>query len=71
MLWAKRLSGASFLLLLIGVVSYYNAMPAMFDELDPAQQHLLELEAGESGEITLYSLGECRPACHGRGFADC
>ena len=58
MLWAKRLSGASFLLLLIGVVSYYNAMPAMFDELDPAQQHLLELEAGESGEITLYSLGE-------------
>ena len=58
MFWAKRLSGASFLLLLIGVVSYYNAMPAMFDELDPAQQHLLELEAGESGEITLYSLGE-------------
>jgi len=58
MLWAKRLSGASFLLLLIGVVSYYNAMPAMFDELDPAQRHLLELEAGESGEITLYSLGE-------------
>ena len=58
MLWAKRLSGTSFLLLLIGVVSYYNAMPAMFDELDPAQRHLLELEAGESGEITLYSLGE-------------
>ncbi len=58
MLWAKRLSGASFLLLLIGVVSYYNAMPAMFDELDPAQRHLLELEAGESGEVTLYSLGE-------------
>ena len=57
-LWAKRLSGASFLLLLIGVVSYYNAMPVMFDELDPAQRHLLELEAGESDEVTLYSLGE-------------
>ena len=52
-LWAKRLSGASLLLMLIGVVSYYNAMPAMFDELDPSQRHLLELEPGESGEINL------------------
>ena len=58
MLWGKWLSGASFLLLLIGTVSYINAMPAMFDELDPAQRHLLELEAGESGEVTLYSRGE-------------
>jgi len=58
MQWAKRLSGTSFLLLLIGVVSYYNAMPAMFDELDPAQRHLLELEAGERDEVTLNSLGE-------------
>ena len=57
-LWAKRLSGVSLLLVLIGLVSYYNAMPVMFDELDPAQRHLLELEAGESGEITLYSMGE-------------
>ena len=57
-LWAKRLSGASLLLVLIGVVSYYNAMPVMFDELDPAQRHLLELEAGESEQLTLERLGE-------------
>ena len=57
-LWAKRLSGASLLLLLIGVVSYYNAMPAMFDELDPSQRHILELESGESGEVNLDQLGE-------------
>ena len=57
-LWAKRLSGASLLLVLIGVVSYYNAMPVMFDELDPAQRHLLELEAGESEEVTLELFGE-------------
>lgn len=57
-LWAKRLSGASLLLVLIGVVSYYNAMPVMSDELDPAQRHLLELEAGESEEVTLELFGE-------------
>ncbi len=57
-LWAKRLSGASFLLVLLGVVSYYNAMPVMFDELDPAQSHMLELEPGESGEVSLSNLGE-------------
>ena len=57
-LWAKRLSGASLLLVLIGVVSYYNAMPVMFDEFDPAQRHLLELEAGESEEVTLELFGE-------------
>ena len=57
-LWTKRLSGASLLLVLIGVVSYYNAMPAMFDELDPTQRHLLELEPGESGEVDLDQLGE-------------
>jgi len=57
-LWAKRLSGASLLLILIGGVSYYNAMPAIFDELDPAQRHLLELEAGESEEVTLELFGE-------------
>jgi hypothetical protein len=56
--WTKRLSGASLLLVLIGVVSYYNAMPAMFDELDPSQRHLLELEPGESGEVNLDQLGE-------------
>lgn len=57
-LWAKRLSGVSFLLVLIGVVSYYNAMPVMFDELDPAQRHMLELEAGESGQVSLSQFGE-------------
>jgi hypothetical protein len=57
-LWTKRLSGASLLLVLIGVVSYYNAMPAMFDELDPSQRHILELESGESGEVNLDQLGE-------------
>ena len=57
-LWAKRLSGASLLLVLIGVVSYYNAMPAMFEELDPSQRHLLEMETGESGEVNLDQLGE-------------
>jgi hypothetical protein len=57
-LWTKRLSGASLLLVLIGVVSYYNAMPVMFDELDPSQRHLLELEPGESGEVNLDQLGE-------------
>ena len=57
-LWAKRLSGVSLLLVLIGVVSYYNAMPVMSDELDPAQRHLLELEAGESEEVTLELFGE-------------
>ncbi len=57
-LWAKRLSGASLLLVLIGVVSYYNAMPVMFEELDPSQRHLLELETGESGEVNLDQLGE-------------
>ena len=57
-LWAKRLSGVSLLLVLIGVISYYNAMPAMFDELDPSQRHLLELETGESGEVNLDQLGE-------------
>ena len=56
--WAKRLSGASFLLVLLGVVSYYNAMPVMFDELDPAQRNMLELEPGESGEVSLSILGE-------------
>ena len=49
--WAKRLTGVSVLLLLIGVVSYYNAMPWMFEELDPAQSHMLEVGPGESGEL--------------------
>ena len=53
MQWAKRLTGASILLLLIGVVSYYNAMPSMFEELDPAQSHMMELEPGDSGEVEL------------------
>ena len=56
--WAKRLTGASILLLLIGLVSYYNAMPSMFEELDPAQSHMLELEPGESGEVEITVLGE-------------
>ena len=56
--WAKRLSGASFLLVLLGVVSYYNAMPVMFAELDPAQRNMLALEPGESGEVSLSILGE-------------
>ena len=58
MQWAKRLSGASFLLMLIGVVVYYNVMPEMFDEFDPGQRHMLELEGGESGEIYLEELGQ-------------
>ena len=58
MQWAKRLTGASILLLLIGVVSYYNAMPSMFEELDPAQSNMLELEPGDSGEGEIAALGE-------------
>jgi len=58
MQWAKRLTGASILLLLIGLVSYYNAMPSMFEQLDPAQNHMLELESGESGELEILALGE-------------
>lgn len=58
MQWAKRLSGASFLLMLIGVVVYYNVMPEMFDEFDPGQRHMLELEGGESGEVYLEELGQ-------------
>ena len=58
MRWAKRLSGASFLLMLIGVVVYYNVMPEMFDEFDPSQRHMLELEGGESGEVYLEELGQ-------------
>ena len=57
-LWAKRLSGASFLLLLIGVVSYYNAAPVILDEYDPSRHHLLELGPGEEGEVTLEQSGE-------------
>ena len=56
--WAKRLTGASILLLLIGLASYYNAMPLMFDKLDPAQNHMLELGPGESGEVEISTLGE-------------
>ena len=56
--WAKRLSGASFLLVLLGVVSYYNAMPVMVDELDPAQRNMPALEPGESGEVSLSILRE-------------
>jgi len=58
MQWAKRLSGASFLLLLIGLISYHYAMPSMFDALDPEQNRMLELEPGASGEIEIFSLGE-------------
>ena len=58
MQWAKRLSGASFLLMLIGVIVYYNVMPEMFDEFDPGQRHMLELEGGESGEVYLEELGQ-------------
>lgn len=56
--WAKRLTGASILLLLIGLASYYNAMPLMFDKLDPVQNHMLELEPGESGEVEISTFGE-------------
>lgn len=56
--WAKRLTGVSVLLLLIGVVSYYNAMPSMYEQLDPAQNHMLELEPGESGQVEIAALGE-------------
>ena len=44
--WAKRLTGVSVLLLLIGVVYYYNAMPSMYEQLDPAQNNMLELQPG-------------------------
>ena len=58
MRWAKRLTGVSVLLLLIGVISYYNAMPSMYEELDPAQSHMLELGPGESGQVEIEALGE-------------
>tara|TARA_B110000263_G_scaffold2149_1_gene1774 strand:+ start:159 stop:893 length:735 start_codon:yes stop_codon:yes gene_type:complete len=57
-LWTKRLSGASFLLLLIGMVSYYNATPVILDGYDPSRHHLLELGPEEEGEVTLEQLGE-------------
>ena len=56
--WAKRLTGVSVLLLLIGVVSYYNAMPSMYEQLDPAQNNMLELQPGESGQVEIAILGE-------------
>ena len=56
--WAKRLTGVSVLLLLIGIVSYYNAMPSMYEELDPAQSHMLELGPGENGQVEIEALGE-------------
>ena len=56
--WAKRLTGVSVLLLLIGVISYYNAMPSMYEQLAPAQNHMLELEPGESGQVEIAALGE-------------
>ena len=56
--WAKRLTGVSVLLLLIGVVSYYNAMPSMYEQLDPAQNNMLELQPGESGQVEIATLGE-------------
>ena len=57
-LWAKRLSGAAFLLLLIGVISYWQAEASIYDNLDPGQNHLLELEAGQSGEASLTETGK-------------
>ena len=56
--WAKRLTGVSVLLLLIGVVSYYNAMPSMYEQLDPAQNNMLELQPGETGQVEIAILGE-------------
>ena len=56
--WAKRLTGVSVVLLLIGIVSYYNAMPSMYEELDPAQSHMLELGPGENGQVEIEALGE-------------
>ena len=44
--------------MLIGVIVYYNVMPEMFDEFDPGQRHMLELEGGESGEVYLEELGQ-------------
>ena len=57
-LWAKRLSGAAFLLLLIGVISYWQAEASIYDNLDPGQNHLLELEAGQSSEVSLTETGK-------------
>lgn len=57
-LWARRLSGAAFLLLLIGVISYWQAEASIYDNLDPGQNHLLELEAGQSGEVSLTETGK-------------
>ena len=58
MRWAKRLAGASFLLLLIGVISLWQAEASIYDNLDPGQNHLLELEAGQSGEVSLTETGK-------------
>jgi hypothetical protein len=57
-LWARRLSGAAFLLLLIGVISLWQAEASIYDNLDPGQNHLLELEAGQSGEVSLTETGK-------------
>ena len=57
-LWAKRLSGAAFLLLLIGVISYWQEEASIYDNLDPGQNHLWEREAGQSGEVSLTETGK-------------
>ena len=46
------------MLLLIGVISYWQAESSIYDNLDPGQNHLLELEAGESGEVSLIEAGK-------------
>ena len=56
--WAKRLAGASILLLLIGFVSSFYAWPSMIDASDPEKNSMLVLEPGESGQIEIISLGE-------------
>ena len=50
-LWAKWLSGISFALLVLGLISYSNASDVMLSEMDPSNNHLLELEPGENAIV--------------------
>ena len=50
-LWAKWLSGISLALLVLGLISYSNASEVWLSEMDPSNNHLLELEPGENAIV--------------------
>ena len=56
-LWAKWLSGISLALLVLGLISYSNASEVMISEMDPSNNHLLELEPGENAIVDFEGSG--------------